>query len=99
MAAFRVQIDGVQKAGDFALVRRMAEYRQAEGRFGNEDIAGNRLERRAGRIGAALVVARCHDPAATVFQHRLSTAKDMTGRGETDIDITDPQALAIGQWL
>ena len=40
MAAFREQLDRVQKAGDFALVRRMAEHRQAEGRFGDEDIAG-----------------------------------------------------------
>ena len=99
VAALREQFDRMQQPGDLALVRRMAEHRQAEGRLGDEHVAGHRLERRAGRIGTPLVVAGSDDPAATVFQHRLGAAKHVAGRDESDIDVADPQALAIGQRL
>ena len=42
----------------------MAKDRQAERRLGDKDIAGHDLERRACRIGAALVIARDDHPAA-----------------------------------
>src|SRR3546814_11528109 len=55
---------------------RMAEHRQAEGRLGDEDVARDDFERRAGRVGAALVVAGDDDPFATIFHRDLRAAED-----------------------
>ncbi len=74
----------------------MAEDGQAERRLGDEDVAGHRLERRAGRIGPALVVARDDDPLAGMLEHDLGRAEDMAGGDEADVDLAEPDRLAIG---
>ena len=75
------------------------EHRQGEGRLGDEDVAGHRLEGRAGRIGPALEVARDDDALALVCQHCLRRAQDVAGRRELHIDVADPHAFAIFQRL
>ena len=59
--------DRGQQLADLALRRRMAEHRQRERRLGDEHVAGDRLEGRAGRVGLPLVVARGDDPEALAF--------------------------------
>ena len=63
-AALRLGVEPVEQPVDLAAGVGMAEHRQAEGRLGDEDVARHRHERRAGRVGAALVVARHDHPLA-----------------------------------
>ena len=63
----------VELAGD----RRMPEHRQAKGRLGDEDIAGHRLERRAGRVRPPLEVAGDNHPLALIFHQDLGRAEHM----------------------
>src|SRR3546814_18400216 len=72
---------------------------QGKGRLGDEDIAGNRLERRAGGVVPALVVAGHHRPFAPIFQHDLRGAEHMARRPEAHADIADPDLLAIADVL
>ncbi len=60
--------------------RRPAIHRQAEGGFGDEHIARHRLERHAGGVGVALVVAGHHHHAAFVFHPHLRRAQHVAGR-------------------
>ena len=55
MRALRKQRDRMQELGDFAVGVAVPEHRQREGRLGDEDVAGDELERRAGRIGATFL--------------------------------------------
>jgi hypothetical protein len=63
--------------------RRVAEDRQAEGRLGDEDVAGDRLEGQAGGVGLALVVARDDDRVPRA-RRDLRRAEHMAGRMEGD---------------
>ncbi len=99
MAAFREQRHGVQQLVDLLAGGRMAEDRQRKGRLGDEQIAILRLERGAGRVWPALVVAGDHDPAAAIIEHDLGAAEHMAGRREPHRDLADRQALAIGERL
>ena len=74
MGAFREKGEALQQPGDLVRGVRMAEDRQGEGGLGDEDVAGHRFEARAGRVVAALVVARDDDAAAAPFQHDLRRA-------------------------
>src|ERR1700704_834582 len=85
----------MQQLVDLMLVRRMAEDRQRKRRFGDEQIAALRLERRTGRGGAALVIAGNHAPAALVSDNELRAPEDMPGRHEGDRDIAERDPLAI----
>ena len=64
----------------------MAEDGEGEGRLGDEDVAGDGFERRAGRVRLALVVAADDGSAALVFQHHLGAAEDVAGGAEGDLD-------------
>src|SRR3546814_19655744 len=77
----------------------MAEDGRGKGRLGEEDIAGNRLERRAGGVVPALVVAGHHRPFAPIFQHDLRGAEHMARRHEAHADIADPDLFAIADGL
>ena len=86
----------MQQPVDLAARVGMAEYRQAERRLGDEDVARHRLERRTGRVLAPLVVARHDDPLARMLEHDLRRAEHMAGGDEADVDLADAEALAIG---
>ena len=73
----------------------MAEDGQAEGRLGDEDVAGDGLEGRAGRIGAAFIVARDDDLLARMFEHDLGGAEDVASGDEADIHLAHANRLAI----
>ena len=45
--------------------------------------------------GAALVVARDDDPLAVMLEHDLGRAEHMAGGDEADVDLADPDRLAI----
>jgi hypothetical protein len=77
----------------------MMEHRQGECRLGDEDVAGHRLEGRAGRVGPALEIARHDDALAFVCKHCLRRSQDVAGRREAHIDLADPYAFAIFQRL
>ena len=72
----------------------MAKHRQRERRFRDEDVAGNRHERQACRVGAALVVARGDDAEPPGLDRDLGRAEDMAGRMKGDGDLADPHGLA-----
>jgi hypothetical protein len=74
----------------------VAKYREPEGGFGDEHVALYRLERRAGRIGAALVIARDDDPLAAIFEQDLRGAEHVPGRNEGRADIAELVAFAVG---
>jgi len=99
MGALREEAERGQQPIDLVGIVRMAEDRQAESRLGDEDVAGHRLERRAGRVGAALVVARDDDPGAVMLQHDLGAAQHMAGRSQPELDRAERQALAIAERL
>jgi hypothetical protein len=89
----------MQHLGDLALVRRVVEHGQAEGRLGDEDVALDGRERRACGVVAALVVAGDNGAAAAMLQHHLRAAEDMARRLQHDGDVAHGQPLAIGQRL
>src|SRR6266851_1873226 len=95
MAAFGKEANRMQELLDLVAVGRVAENRQPEGRLGDEQIAALRLEAGAGRVGAALIVARDHDAAAAIVDYRLGAAEDVAGRRQADRYIADRQLLAI----
>ena len=98
-AAARVGVQAVEQPVDLAAGVGMAEHRQAEGRLGDEDVAGHRHEQRAGRVGAALVVAGDDDLLALMLEHDLRGAEHVAGGNEADVDLADADALAIGDRL
>src|SRR5690606_28214262 len=88
------KLERFQKCGDFMRSLRMAENRQCKSCFGYEDITGDRLKRRAGRIGCALVIAGS-DNADSVLLHRdLSRAEYMASAMKTAPDTIDHQGFA-----
>jgi hypothetical protein len=90
---------GAPPRGDVVegLARRLpAVDRQPERRLGDEHVAAQRLERRAGRVGIGLVVAR-HDPhAACVLEPHLRGAENVAGRVQRHRHavLDDPLAVA-----
>ena len=58
------------------------EDREAECRFGYEDVARHRYIGIAGRIRPALVVARDDDALGLMLEHDLSRTQDMAGRDQ-----------------
>ena len=72
---------------------------QAEGGLGDEQVAWDRQEGGAGRVGLALVVAGIDGPAATVLDHDLGRAQHVAGGGEPDGGFAEGHGLAIGQRL
>jgi hypothetical protein len=77
----------------------MAEHRQAESRLGDEHVAGDRLERQAGRIGDPLVVARHHDPAAAILDRHLGAAEHVAGRLQPELHVAQRQDLSPARRL
>jgi len=94
-AALRIFVEPNQQPVDLAPGVRVAEDGEAEGRLGDEDVARNRLERSAGRVGAPFVVARDDDPLAAMFEHDLGGTEDVAGGHEADVDLAQPEHLAI----
>ncbi len=89
----------MQQLFDFVRVRRMAKHRQPERRLGHKDIAGLRLERRAGRVGPSLVIARHDDTLAAIVDDHLRAAQHMPGRFESHRHVADRDRLAITRRL
>ena len=77
----------------------MAEHRKGEGRFGDEQIARDKLEGRIGRVGAPLVVAGDHGAAAAPLDHHLRAAEHVAGRREPHRHVADLQGLAVAERL
>ena len=72
----------------------MAEYREPEGRLGDENVAGDDLEGRASRVAGALVVARDDDARALRLDDDLRRTEHVAGGNEGDADTVDLLALA-----
>src|SRR3546814_13575949 len=79
--------------------RRMAEYRQAEGRLGDENVARHDLEARAGRVGPPLVIAGDDDPLALIFHQDLRAAEHMPRGMEAEAHPAAFEALAVSECL
>ena len=81
------------------MYKRQAEYRQRECRLGNEDVAPDKLERRAGRIGHVFVVAGGDNAQPVRLDRDLRRAEHMAGGTEGDLGAIESDALAIGDGL
>ena len=77
----------------------MLEHWQRESRLGHEEIARHGLERRAGRVGAALIVAGDDRAGPFPLDQDLRAAKHVTGRQKRHRYIADLERLAIGGGL
>ena len=66
------------------------EDRQAEGAFGDEAVAADRLEGFAEPVGGELVVARDHPDFAAALDADLGRAGNVAGGVERDRDAADP---------
>jgi hypothetical protein len=97
MRPLRLKGERGEQPLDLALRRLVAEDRQGERRFGDENVAGHELEGGAGRVGGALVVARDDDALALPFEHHLGGAEDVAGRHQAQGDAVDVARLAVGQ--
>ena len=94
MRPLRKLRDGSKELCDLGAVVGVTEHRQREGRLGDEHVAGDRLEGAAGRVEAALVVARCDDAHAALLHGDLRRAEDMAGRMKGDRHVTHRHGLA-----
>src|SRR5216684_2740270 len=99
MRPLRKQRHRGQQFLDF--VRRMAvtEHRKAEGGLGDEDIARNQFERRAGGVGRVLVVAGGDDAGVLAGDRDLRRAQHMACGMKLDRDVADLYLFAIGDGL
>ena len=77
----------------------MAEDRQPECRLGDEDVAGERLEGRAGWVAAILVIARGNDAQPFRFDRDLRRTEHVAGGMKADLDAAEVDALAIADRL
>ena len=90
---------GVERGGqlvDLVAGLGMAEDGQSKRRLGDEHVAFDRLKTSAGRVGAALVIARHDDSLATIFEQDLRRAEHVPGGNEGRFDIAEGVAVAIG---
>ncbi len=94
VGAFGKLFDRFQQLGNLLAAIGMAEYRQREGRFGDEDIAGNGLKTKTGRIGAALVVAGGDNAHAILLDGDLCRTQHVAGRMKADDDAIDLDRIA-----
>ncbi len=94
MRALGELFDGFQKLGDLVAAVGVAEDRQREGRFGDEDIASDGFETEACRIGAALVVARGDDAHAVLLHSDLRRTEHMACGVKTHADTIDFDGFA-----
>src|SRR5216683_1638192 len=99
MRPLRKQRHRGQQFLDF--VRRMAvtEHRKAEGGLGDEDIARNQFERRAGGVGRVLVVAGGDDAGVLAGDRDLRRAQYMACGVKFDGDVAESYRFAIGDGL
>ena len=93
------QRHAIQQLLDFMDRIGVHEHRQREGRLGDENVARHGLERHAGRVGLALVVAADNNPRAAVFDHHLRTAQHMAGRDEPNPRLAQRNRLVPAQRL
>src|SRR3546814_18959573 len=91
-APLRIFVQPEQETIDLVHRLGVPEDGQPERRLGDEDVAGHRFERRAGRVRTTLVIAGDDDPLAGMFEPDLGGAEDVTGGDEAHV----PLALAQG---
>ncbi len=82
MRALGKQRNGAQKFCDLAIGIAVAEYRQRERRFCNEDVTWHEFEWRAGRIGDVFVIAGGDDPQPLRLDRDLRRAEHVPSRVE-----------------
>ena len=94
MRALGEQSHRVEQLLDFRARVGVAEDRQPKGRLGDEHVARHAFERGAGRVGAALVIARDHHPAAARLDDDLGRAEHVPGRHEAHRRVAEAHGLA-----
>jgi len=99
MRALGKLCDRLEQLRDFACVVGMPKHRQAERRFGNEHVARDRLEGRAGRIAAAFVIAGNDRGDAFPAHDDLCGAQDVPCGHERDDHTVVHRRFAISHGL
>ena len=89
----------MEQLGDLLVGVAVAEHRQRKGCFGDEHVAGDEFERRAGRVGNVLVVARGDDTQAVRLDQDLGRTEHMAGRVERDFRAAEAHAFAVADRL
>lgn len=77
----------------FGIVR--AEHRQTERCLGDEHIAGDRLERRAGRVGDVFVIAGSDDARAFALYPDLGGTEHVAGGVKADFHAAELEGFAV----
>ena len=99
MGALRKHRDRMEELGDLAIGVAVTEHRQGKCRLGDEDIARDKFERRAGRISDVLIVAGRNNPQTIRLDRDLRRAEHMAGGMERDADAAEVDAFAVADRL
>ena len=99
MRALRKQRQAGQYFRRLAAGRRVRENRQPKRRLGHEHVAGHGLERGAGWVCGALVIAADHGAAGFELHHHLRAAQHVPGRRQAHIHVADAQGFPRRQRL
>lgn len=94
-SAFGTFIQPGEHLANHRVHRRPAVNRQAEGRLGDEDVAGHGFERDAGRIGIAFVVAGDDSYQVATFDAQLCRAEHVAGRMQRQARVAQGERLAV----
>src|SRR5829696_4964243 len=96
MRALRKQRYRRQQLFDLAGGIAVAEHRQSERGFGDENIAAYQFKWRAGWIGRVLVVAGGDDAGAFAGHRELRRTQHMARRVDLDLYVAKPNLFTVG---
>ena len=99
MRALWKQRQRMQKLGNLGVRIAMAEDRQRERCFGDEEVAPDELERCAGRVGDVFVISRSHDAQPVRFDGHLRRSQYVTRRMQCDFCAVKIHAFAVRHGL
>ncbi len=99
MRAFRKNLLRGEQFVDLDMGLRVPEDREAECRFADKRVTGERNERFTSRIALAFIITRDDGPGAATCEQNLRGAQHMAGRMKTHVNAAEIEHLAIARGL